>query len=551
MIDSTHLLLEAQRLLAAGQADQAAQLAESVLMSNPQAGMALTLLGHVSVRRGNGQLAMLLWETATRAAPTLPEPWVALGEALYHAGQIDKTVVAFREALNRGPELHDVRINLGLALQRLGRHEEAIGELRRALPHRPDNAEGSLTLATSLHELGRSHQAIDVLREAAQRHPTNVKIQSNLGVLHEKLDRLEDAIEFYARALALNPNDPQTLFNRGSSLIQLLRLNEARADWLAATRLDPNNATIKNNLAILELLDGNLKEGFELFESRWAVRHQKFPVPYPEWDGSALGDKHLLLYVEQGLGDVLQFCRYVPLIKKLHPRCRITIATLPTLHDLLRSLPGLDGVTNVAPPYPQAACTLSLLSVPRVLGTTLATIPADVPYLRADPALVAKWSARIKKDTPEGEPRIGLFWRGTQVDPNRTIKLAELAPLFSAAPHASFISLQKGEGEEELGTFPHKVLHIGHELLTYSDTAAALASIDLLITIDTSIAHAAGALARPTWTFLPFRPDWRWLTERQDCPWYPTMRLYRQTARKSWGEAIQKLAADLSRHSFE
>lgn len=513
-------------------------------MTRPEAGMALNLLGHVAVRKGNGQLAMLLWETATRAAPALPQPWVSLGEALYHLGQVDKTVQAFREALTRGPDLHDVRVNLGLALQRLGRHEEAVNELRLALKHRPENSEGALTLATSLHELGRTHQSIEVLLAARERQPDNVKVLSNLGVLHEKLGKLEEAIGWYDKAIVLAPEDASTLFNRGSSLIQLLRLAEARRDWQHALRVDPSNANVKNNLAILELLDGNLREGFELFEARWEVRHKKFPVPYSEWDGSDLGQRHLLLYVEQGLGDVLQFCRYVPILKKKHPRSRITIATLPTLHGLLKSLPGLDGVADVAPPYPPADLALSLLSVPRILGTTLETVPSEVPYLSADASAIEKWRGRL--GGPGGPPRVGLYWRGTQVDPNRTIRLAELSPLFDVAPNVTFVSFQKGEGEEELGAFGRRVIPIGHELLTYADTAAALGAVDLLVTIDTSIAHAAGALGRPTWTLLPHRPDWRWLVGRADCPWYPQMRLYRQTARQTWGPAVAAVAADLA-----
>jgi Flp pilus assembly protein TadD len=540
-------IVDAEQYLAAGDIDGATRAAEQALVAAPpHAGLALNVLGHIAAARNDAQSAVMLWETATRAAPSLPQPWVALGEAMFRIGQPDKAVHCFREAIRRGGEkMNPLRVNLGIALQHCNQHQQAVDELRQALLTDKTNGEAYLALATSLHELGRSTQAIDALKEAVTHHPRHAKLLSNLGVLHEKLDRLEEAVTWYDKSLAIAPDDAMTLFNRGSSRIQLLRIAEARADWERAQSLDHANPNIPNNLAILELLDGNLIKGFELFESRWAVRHHKFPITCPEWDGSPLGRRHLLLFVEQGLGDALQFCRYVPVLKKLHPQAHFSILTLPTLHSLFTSVEGLDGCCDVIPPYPNADVCLSLLSVPRILKTTLETIPASVPYLRAPNTERTRWKSKLDALLPAGKKRIGLFWRGTQVDPNRTIKLAELAPVVAAAPDAVFVSLQKGEGEEELAHFPHKVTHIGHELLSYSDTAAVLECLDLVITIDTSLAHAAGAMGRETWTFLPRRPDWRWLLDRSDCPWYPTMRLYRQTERRNWSPAIAKVAEDL------
>lgn len=515
---------------------------------NPQAGMALNVLGHIAVRRGDGNLAVLLWETATRAAPALPQPWVSLGEAFFHIGQIDKTLTCFREALNRNGELHDVRVNYGIALQHAGRHEDAVNELRRAMVAAPNNAEGATALATSLHQLGRTAQAIDVLEGAARAHPGNAKILSNLGVLHEKSDQLEKAIEWYDRSLAVNPNDAQALFNRGSSRIQLLRIGEARSDWERALALDPKNANVANNLSILELLDGNYGKGFDLFESRWALRHQKFPIPASEWAGEDLNGKHLILYMEQGLGDMLQFCRYVRVLKGKYPKSRVTLCGLPVLHELLKSLEGLDGVVDIHPPYPACDYQLSLLSVPRVLGTRVETIPSEVPYLKANATKAARWDDRLSSlGAKKGKKRIGLFWQGTKVDENRMIRLGDLGALWGAAPDSVFISLQKGAGEEEIAGFGKPIVAVGHELLDYSDTAAVLANLDLVITIDTSLAHAAGAMGREAWTLLPYRPDWRWLLGRTDSPWYPTMRLFRQKARKEWSGVLAEVATELGK----
>jgi tetratricopeptide (TPR) repeat protein len=472
-----------------------------------------------------------------------------LGEAFFHLGDLDKTTHCFTEALNRNPELHDVRMNLGIALQNSGKHEAAVAELRKALAAMPLHPEGPNALATSLHELGRTHQAIDVLKEAAQRHAKSGKILSNLGVLYEKSDKLEDAIEWYTKSLEVAPNESQSLFNRGSSLIQLLRIDEARKDWQAALALDhkPGNVskdTVACNLAILEMLDGNLIEGFELFETRWGVRHQKFPIPHPEWAGQDLAGKHILLYVEQGLGDMLQFCRYAGVLKQKYG-CRITLAALPALQRLLRSCDGVDAVVDIKPPYPPADYQLSLLSVPRVLKTTLQSIPARVPYLHAEPALVGKWRDRLGGKTESR--RIGLFWQGTQVDTNRIIRLNDLRALWEVKG-CEFVSLQKGAGEEEIGKFDLPLTAVGHELSDYADTAAVLENLDLLITIDTSIAHAAGALARPVWAMIPYRPDWRWFLRRTDSPFYPTMRLFRQQARKEWIGTIAEVVAALAAH---
>jgi Flp pilus assembly protein TadD len=539
--ESLQSVIAAEQALIAGDLDRAAQLAQGVLVSRPEVGLALNVLGIVAAKQNNAQVAVMLWETATRAAPAVPQPWVSLGEAFFHIGQFDKAVHCFREALQRGPELHDVRANLGVALQQVGQHEDAVNQIRHALVGNPNHSEATLALATSLHHLGRTHQAIDTLTLAARRFPNHPKFLSNLGVLYDKLSPpdLEASVEWYNKALAISPNDPQTLFNRGSSLIQLLKIADARRDWEQALRLDPNNATTATNLAILELLDGNFLKGFEMFEHRWAVRHQKFPIQAREWAGEPLDRKHLLLFVEQGLGDMLQFCRFVPELKKQHLKSRITLVTLPTLHPLLRSLEGLDDVADVHPPYPIADYQLSLLSVPRVLRTTLETVPAKVPYLRADAARTAKWRERIGGGN---QLKIGLFWQGTKVDENRTIRLSDLAPLWDAAPGAHFISLQKGPGEEEIGPFARPVTAVGHELLDYADTAAVLSLLDLVVTIDTSLAHAAGAMARPTFTLLPYRPDWRWLLGRTDSPWYPTMRLFRQEKRRDWSGTIPKLA---------
>lgn len=539
------MLAAAEHHVQQGRLDEAQQIADRVLVGFPEAALALRMSGLIAARRGQHEHAQQLFETACRAGPLVPQPWVSFGEHLYRQGEAEKAADAFRQALRREPALHDVRINLGIVLSTLSKHEEAVEAIRRGLEGSPNNTEGAIALATSLHHLKRTSQAIDVLTKAAERAPNTVKIWSNLGVLHEKTGRLEEALRYYNRAIELAPGDPQALFNRGSCLIQMLHIAEARRDWEAALAAKANDANTATNLAILELLDGNLPKGFRLFEHRWGVRHQKFPIPYPEWDGSPhTPGTRLLLYVEQGLGDMLPFCRFIPELKRRYG-FHITLAALPPLHGLLASLEGVDAIIDIHPPYPPVGIQCSLLTVPLHLGTTLETIPANVPYLRAKSASVQRWKQRLA--ALEGTFKIGLFWQGTTVDPNRTIRLAELSSLWDISG-TSFVSLQKGPGEEELEGFGLPITPIGHELRDFDDTAAVLDQLDLLITIDTAIAHAAGALARPAWVLLPHRPDWRWLLDRADSPWYPKMKLYRQHQRKDWAPVIAALRDDM-RHT--
>lgn len=536
------MVLEAERLLASGRLDEAAQVAHAVLAGTPQTALALNVLGIVAAKHGQSEAAFALWQMATRVGPTVAQPWVSLGEALFHLNRPLEAAEAFREALSRQPDLSDVLVNRGIALQHGGQNEEALDPLRRGIAANPRNIEARISLASALFSLRRTDQAIEVLELASQAAPDNAKVWSNLGVLHEKTERFERAVGYYDRALAIAPHDAKTLFNRGSSLIHLLRVDEARRDWNASLGLDPRDATTANNLAILELLDGNLPLGFELFEARWGVRHQRFPIPAPEWDGSSLDGRHILLYVEQGLGDMLQFCRYVPILKSMF-RCRVTLCAPLALRELLRSLEGLDEVVDIHPPYPRCDVQCSLLSIPRLLKTSIATVPAGGAYLRADSGRIARWKERLAMGP--GGPKVGLFWQGTQVDPNRTIRLSELAPLWKAEG-VRFVSLQKGPGEEEMNGFGLPILRVGHELMDFADTAAVLANLDLLVTIDTAIAHAAGALGCPVWTLVPYRPDWRWMLGRSDSPWYPTMRLYRQAQRKDWSAPLGEIARDLA-----
>ena len=567
-MDSRRRLLEAQNALARNDLADAERLAGEVLAAHPQVPLALNVIGQVLLHRNQVDPAAAVLDMATRLGPMLPEPWASLGEVHWRRGQFDQTAACLRRAVDADGRQPALWINYGIALGRIDRHADAAEALQRGLRGLPDHAEGQIALATSFFSMGDAARAIETLRAAARRCPDNAKVFGNLGVLYDKTDRLEEAVGMYDRALALTPGpgDPQFLFNRGSSFIQQLRIDEARQDWEKATALAPDYAEAWMNLAILEMLDGNLPKGFKLFEWRWQLRHRHFPLPCQEWDGSPLDGRRLILFMEQGLGDMLQFCRYVPILKAMYD-VRITLLALPELHRLLATLPGVDGIYPIAPPYPPADTQCSIMSLPRLLKTTLDTIPGQVGYLAADPVLVEQWGRRLAHLGPG--KKVGLYWQGTQVDTNRIVRLKDLSPFWdvkaaspkpgpfgagSASPAEStngnppihFISLQKGPGQEEVAGFDRPLLNLGPEINDFADTAAVMAHLDLMISIDTAACHLAGALARPTWTLLPYRPDWRWLLGRNDSPWYPTMRLYRQQRRRDWSAVIDRLGADLS-----
>jgi hypothetical protein len=325
------------------------------------------------------------------------------------------------------------------------------------------------------------------------------------------------------------------------------------ASFQQALARKPADPAASFALASVHLAVGEFKEGWPLYEARFQEPTLPVPTrdfPVPRWDGrEVLMGKTLLVHAEQGLGDAMHFCRYLPLLAS--QGINIVFEVMPSLKALMRSLPGAVQIIGRGEPIPAVDYHCPLLSLPLALGTDLATIPGGVPYLTADPQRVARWAARL-----QALPglRVGIAWQG---NPNveqlmraggRSMPLAELAPLAQVSG-VSLVSLQKGPGSEQLRdvSFRDRVLDLGSDLDhgpdAFLDTAAVMAGLDLVISTDTSIAHLAGALARPTWIALPAAAEWRWLLERSDSPWYPTMRLFRQRRRRNWQSVVVALVA--------
>jgi len=362
-----------------------------------------------------------------------------------------------------------------------------------------------------------------------------------------KLRRLEEAVESYDRAVALRPGYTDALNNRGSALMELGRIHDALADLAAVIALDPGHPGARWNRALCNLLLGRYREAWPDYERRiqaGLVHLHWQDCGRLQWDGGDIAGKTLLLHSEQGFGDTIMAARYLPWVaaKGAH----VVVEVPPALASLMEPI---EGIRVVTPDHTVPAFDLHcpMMSLPGVSGTMLDTIPADVPYLRAPPAHLEKWQHRLRRG---GARRVGIAWAGNAVhkrDDTRSIELAAMAPLL-ACPGVELYGLQKDlrPGDAELLQRQPRITNLGADIESLADTGAIVAHLDLVISVDTSTVHLAGALGRPVWVLVQFAPDWRWLLDREDSPWYPTARLFRQERLDEWSKVIEKVAAELS-----
>jgi len=424
----------------------------------------------------------------------------------YQRRDLEVAVTAHRELVALAPHFSEAHSNLGVALFELGRLEEAVVAFNQAIATKPDSAEAYSNLGYALQELGRHDEALSALRRAVALRGDFADAHSNLGSV------LQDGGE----------------------------TGEAVREFRAAIAATPDHAKAHNNLAHMLLRLGDYAEGWKEYEWRW----QSVGIPprafsQPAWDGGPCAGKTILLHAEQGIGDTLQFLRFVPAVAARG--ARIILEVHPDLVDLCRGLPVAEVVAAGAP-LPAFDQYLSLLSLPRVLGTLLETIPADGAYLRVPPGRDAVFAGLL---APTGKLRIGVAWAGNPNHPHdrkRSVPAALFARLASVAG-VQLYSLQVGGGDG--GAALAGAIDLAPYLSTFAETAAAVAQLDLCISVDTALAHLAGALFRPVWVLLPFSPDWRWLVERTDSPWYPTATLFRQRRPDDWAGVFDQVAGAL------
>jgi tetratricopeptide (TPR) repeat protein len=518
--------------------------------------------------------------------PSRAEAWHLLSEIAFHTGRFDVAAECIAHGIRLCPDDADAHCNLGLALQKQGKIDEAITSYRRALQLQPKDAVTENNLGSALEQRGELALAVECYRRAIGINPTLAEAHSNLGAVLVRQGLFADAIRAFEQALELKASDPQIISNLsealrrdgqilqaiercraalaiapycvsahanlGIALRDLGRLAEANACLRRALGIDPQHPKSHFSLAFSFLLTGDFARGWREFEWRW--RTGEAPERFfskPRWNGEAVDGKTVLIWAEQGLGDTLQFVRYASMVKELG--ARVVFECQKTLVTLLGSVGGIDQLVGEGDALPAFDFHVPLLSLPEIFGTRLETIPAEVPYLFADEALLTKWRERLKGISGR---RVGINWKGRTgpgLHKKRDIPLEMFEQLASVAG-VKLISLQKEESKAgEAGTARPAKLEIEDlgELDTahgaFMDTAAIMMNLDLVITSDTSVAHLAGALGVPVWVALPFVPDWRWLLDRSDSPWYPTMRLFRQKKLGDWAGVFEEIEAALRR----
>jgi tetratricopeptide (TPR) repeat protein len=482
------------------------------------------------------------------APPTRPELLNNLGIQFRRFGQGDEAIACYHHALEIRPTYPLALNNLGLALQDAGKLDEAVAAHERAVAADPRYAHGHNNLGVALDKAGRHEAAIAHYRRAIEIRPDYADALSNIANALRADGKLDEAVAYHRRALAQQPDHPEVLNNLGHALRSRGDLDEARVCFEHALAVSPDFVSAHVNLGLTLMTGGDLPRGSAEYEWRWRgfrdVRLPDFKAPF--WDGAVLGDdKTLLLWPEQGFGDIIQFIRFAPLLRRFAGRL-VLLCPAP-LAPLMRNARGIDQVVAAGEPLPAFDAYVPLLSLVQRLGTSLDTIPADIPYLATDPARLAE-TAPLLGGTGF---KVGLVWSGNPKhgnDRHRSLALSALAPLLEV-PGTRFFSLQVGPRAEDIreAGFDDRITDLRPYLHDFADTAALVSQLDLVITIDTAAAHLAGALGRPTWVLLPSCPDWRWLLRRSDSPWYPSLRLFRQTAFGDWAPVIAEVAAELRR----
>jgi hypothetical protein len=366
------------------------------------------------------------------------------------------------------------------------------------------------------------------------------------------LGRFVEATDSFSRAEVLLPKSPVPIAARATALQAIGKVAEAEADCRRALLLDPSFAAAHWNLALNLLLQGRYAEGWQEYEWRWKKPDFTSPCRHtdvPLWDGSPLEGRTILLHAEQGFGDAIQFVRYLPLVVQCGGE--VILECHPQLVKLFQTIEGPKKVVSFGTPLPIINCQAPLLSLPRIFGTILQNIPLRCPYLAVTSSYREKWTALVSAHP--ASLKVGLVWAGKSYpDPLRSCRLAEFAPI-AAIENATYYSLQLGDGSKEIGSTPTgmTLIDLTEQIHDFADTAALIEQMDLVISIDTSVAHLAGALGKPVYLMLPFATDWRWLLDRSDSPWYPTMRLFRQKQPGEWGDVIRRVHTTLETFSFQ
>ena len=547
--DAESLFNLANLLAAKGELPEAAERYECVLQLQPRLAAVYDRLGEIRYRQGNLTAAAEAYRGAVALQPSCAEFHHHLASVLHRQGALAEAAASYRAVLALQPGSAAAHYSLGVALQRMEDWNGAAESYVRALELAPDMAETYTNLGAVCLEMGDLNSASAMLRRALAQNPNLAGAAINLGAVLSKQGDTAGALDCYRHAVACAPEYAPAHCNLGFALEREGDLAEAQNCYRRALECQPDFATARFFLGTTHLLQANFREGWSEYEARWDTpefARSRRSFSQPVWRGEPLAGERILLHAEQGLGDTMQFVRYVPLVAARGGR--VVLEVQPRVHRLLANLPGAEKVIARGEALPEFRWHCPLLSLPLAFATDLTTIPAGVPYLHPDETEARSWSRRLEEDG--NGLRVGLAWAGNPAhvrERQRSLPLEQLAPL-TQVEGATFYSLQKGRAASRIQTLPEiRLVDLNSRQRDFADTAAIVANLDLVITIDTSIAHLAGGMGKPVWILLPYMADWRWLREREDSPWYPTARLFRQTVPGDWAAVVERVRKELER----
>jgi tetratricopeptide (TPR) repeat protein len=534
-----------------GRVEEAVSHLREALALQPNHGAAHLNLGLalLSLKRPDEAVGHL--RQGIRFSPTEATAHNSLGLALAERNDLAEAAACFEEARRLRPDFVDAHANLGMALGRLGKAAGALAALREAARLEPRSPGILNALGAALGQLGDHPASLGPIQEAVRLRPDFVAALVNQGNSLRCCGHIDEALASLRRAVELKSDEVDGHHDLALVYSDLGRPAEALAEFETTLRLRPDFPMCRKNRALVRLRTGDWAHGWQEYEWRWQCGElPERACAQPRWDGGELAGRTILLWAEQGVGDTLQFVRFAALVKE---RGATVLLECPAaLHPLLTSCGGIDRLVAAgAAEVPVFDYHVPLMSLPGILGTTTDSIPAAIPYLSAEPTLIERWHREL---APVAGFRIGVCWQGNPkfaADRLRSFPLHHLAPI-AGLPGVRLVSLQTGPAVQQIAELCGRieVVDLGKRLTqtpgAFLDSAAVIHNLDLVIACDTAIAHLAGALGKPVWLALPYAADWRWLMNRSDTPWYPTMRLFRQTKPREWESVFSRMATELA-----
>ncbi|MDA8691688.1 tetratricopeptide repeat protein [Candidatus Pseudothioglobus singularis] len=505
-------------------------------------------MGNALSIKGDLAEAIESYKKALRIKPNFAGAYNNMANAMKNKGDLAEAIESCKQALKIKPDYADAYYNMANAMKDKGDLAEAIHSYKQALKIKPNYASAYYNMANAMKDKGDLAEAIDNYKQALKIKPNYASAYYNMGNALNEKDNQEAAIDSYKQAIKIQPNYADAYSNMGNSLSDKGDIEAAIDSYKQALKIKPNNADAYYNFSLLYLLLGDFDKGFKYYEWRLKMIKERPVAPSRTnliWDGEkSLNGKHFVVYEEQGLGDIIQFCRYLPVLEQ--KGANVTFKVKSNLHALLRTLDSKTSLNTSLPEENKIDFESPLMSLPYLLKTSWKLIPITSPYLYADQNKVTTWGEKLSNDSF----KIGICWQGatTKIDVGRSFSLS-LFEGISKIPNVQLISLHKGEGEGQITNIDFDVTTLGSGFDAgqdaFLDTAGVMMNCDLIITSDTSVAHLAGALGRPTWVALQYVPASFWMLDRSDSLWYPTMTLFRQKSRGDWVGVFDSIEQNL------